>query len=746
MKKSWWKSLQVKIVAWSFVPTVLILSIVAWTIFNSYQKVLEDQAIKQDSVLVQTKTGQYFAPVQELINTAILPIFMGIDSPNEAPLDVRIQNILGKTPGLDVFDGGIYFVDENGKVIKTQPEQPELVGQDWSDNPQFNYIKLHPNIGAITDLLSLGSSVEKIFCVTWAMLNTSSELKGAGYYCFLIYPVTQNAYYQKTGSLDLGPNFYIVDKNLQVIFSQAPSEIGKDISGKDYIQQLLKQGSLSGRFRIRNKDYLVSYIKISNETDSLSWIGINERSWSEIMQPSLAYRQLLSVLLALGVIVPMLVTAYGVRHITNPIQKLIHASEQVTAGQFKHLIEVKTGDEIETLADQFNLMSAKLDDSYSTLEKKVADRTRELAIMNSIISVASRSLDIQEILEEALNKTVEQLGFDAGAAFKLDTDPTAIVLVTQKGFEHKTALVLENIKPFMSQVSTAVQQSIVTTVEINNIQDEELRIQLTESDFHTLVYVPLSTKGRNLGHFILGKHAPNPCSPEEVSLLSSIGQQIGFAMENAHLYEQAEQTAILTERSRLARELHDAVTQTLFSANLIADVIPRIWKRNPEEGMQSLEELRQLTRGALAEMRTMLLEMRPEALERSDIKSLLTQLADAFIGRVRVPVSLDIQGDCEMTQDVKIVYYRVAQEALNNIAKHSGARNVELHLECMPEHFHLKIKDDGLGFDPNSITPDHLGIAIMRERASSIAASLQIESQQGQGTTVDLDWISAEKG
>ena len=165
--------------------------------------------------------------------------------------------------------------------------------------------------------------------------------------------------------------------------------------------------------------------------------------------------------------------------------------------------------------------------------------------------------------------------------------------------------------------------------------------------------------------------------PKNSSLLSSIGKQVGVAMENAHLYEQAEQTAITAERNRLARELHDAVTQTLFSANLIADVIPRIWKRNPEEGLQNLEELRQLTRGALAEMRTMLLEMRPESLERADIKSLLTQLADAFIGRVRVPVSLVIQGDCELTHEVKIVFYRVAQEALNNIAKHSGARQVE---------------------------------------------------------------------
>src|SRR4030066_2250205 len=98
--------------------------------------------------------------------------------------------------------------------------------------------------------------------------------------------------------------------------------------------------------------------------------------------------------------------------------------------------------------------------------------------------------------------------------------------------------------------------------------------------------------------------------------------------------------------------------------------------------------------------------MRPEFLERADLKSLLAQLADAFNGRVRIPVNLDIQGDCELTHEVKLVFYRVAQEALNNIAKHSGARQVDVHLECQPGQMSLLIKDDGLGFDASSITPD----------------------------------------
>jgi signal transduction histidine kinase len=144
-------------------------------------------------------------------------------------------------------------------------------------------------------------------------------------------------------------------------------------------------------------------------------------------------------------------------------------------------------------------------------------------------------------------------------------------------------------------------------------------------------------------------------------------------------------------------------------------------------------------------MRTLLLEMRPESLERSDIKSLLTQLADAFIGRVRVPVSLAIQGDCELTHEVKIVFYRVAQEALNNIAKHSGAQHVELVLACQPGRTTLLIRDDGLGFEPDAIQPGHMGISIMRERASSIGACLTVQSQVDQGTTVELGWRSAQE-
>jgi nitrate/nitrite-specific signal transduction histidine kinase len=592
-----------------------------------------------------------------------------------------------------------------------------------------------PGSGPITNIQSIGTGEADIVCVIWPMHNRQSEFIGAGYYCLAIDPSEQNSLYTTVNSLSLGKRVYILDGNLRVVFSPDLEQLGRDLSKEPSIQQLLQSESMSIRYRNGTEDKVISYSSLVRTKDPhIFWILVSEQSWSEIIQPSLPYQRLLLVLLALGVIVPVLVTAYGVRHITDPIQKLIHASEQVPAGQFRHRIEVKTGDEIETLADQFNLMSAELEESYASLEKKVADRTRELAIMNSVLSIANHSLDIRKILDDALSIMVEQMGFDAGAAFRLDPDSTSPLLVAQRGFEPAIAMDLPNRFAILPQ-GNSLEPLIVTADE-----NADSPVDAEQPNLQRLISVPLSTKGRTLGLFLLGKRASDGLSPEELSLLSAIGQQIGVALENSHLYEQAEQTAIAEERSRLARELHDAVTQTLFSANLIADVLPRIWQRDPEEGMRNLEELRQLTRGALAEMRTLLLEMRPETLERVDIKSLLTQLADAFIGRVRVPVSLDIQGDCELSHEVKLVFYRVAQEALNNIAKHSGARQVELRLECQPGHMHLLIKDDGLGFDLASITPDHLGIAIMRERANSIGAELEIESQVGQGTAVELGW------
>ena len=175
---------------------------------------------------------------------------------------------------------------------------------------------------------------------------------------------------------------------------------------------------------------------------------------------------------------------------------------------------------------------------------------------------------------------------------------------------------------------------------------------------------------------------------------------------------------------------------------MIAEVLPRLWERDPGEARRRLEELRQLTRGALAEMRTLLLELRPAALIEVPLADLLRQLCDAFTGRSRVPALLTVRGQTRLPTEVQVALYRMAQEALNNIAKHARARHVEVLLNCSAESVELAVRDDGSGFDLQRVPADHLGLRIMRERAAAIGAQLDIESQPGHGTRVRVAWHS----
>ena len=206
------------------------------------------------------------------------------------------------------------------------------------------------------------------------------------------------------------------------------------------------------------------------------------------------------------------------------------------------------------------------------------------------------------------------------------------------------------------------------------------------------------------------------------------------------LAAKAVEGAIAAERTRLAHDLHDAVTQTLFSASMIADVLPALWDINEAEARNSSEELRQLTRGALAEMRTLLLELRPAALTQARFSDLIRQLSEAVTGRSRLPVSLEFHGEADLPPDVKVALYRIAQESLNNIVKYSRATRVDINASIDCCSVHMEIRDNGFGFDVKTVKPTSLGMRIMRERADAIHARLEITSKPGSGTLVVVEW------
>ncbi len=262
--------------------------------------------------------------------------------------------------------------------------------------------------------------------------------------------------------------------------------------------------------------------------------------------------------------------------------------------------------------------------------------------------------------------------------------------------------------------------------------------------------VPLKTKSGVIGVLDVESDELDAFDESDLVVLQSLANQAAVAIENARLYRQAQQAAALEERSRLARDLHDAVTQTLFSASLIGEVVPTLWESDQDEGRQLLKELRQLTRGALAEMRTLLLELRPAALAEASLEELLRQLGEAVTGRTGLPVTITTEGEYGLPDDVHVAFYRIAQEALNNVVKHAQAREVAISLRCTalgdgadPEEGNraeLLVRDDGRGFDPSCVAPDHLGLGIIRERAEAVGATVRIESEPGGGTQIMVVW------
>jgi two-component system nitrate/nitrite sensor histidine kinase NarX len=254
------------------------------------------------------------------------------------------------------------------------------------------------------------------------------------------------------------------------------------------------------------------------------------------------------------------------------------------------------------------------------------------------------------------------------------------------------------------------------------------------------MWVPLVVRGSLIGGLGVADARKDYFTVHHVDLAQKVANMAALAMTNAELYQHAQALAVMEERQRLARDLHDAINQSLFSAGLIAEVLPRLWERDQQEARHSLEDLRRMMRGAQAEMRALLAELRPATLTDSSLADLLSLLGNAFSGRTNIPIVVTAAEEITLPAVVQIAFYRVCQEALNNIAKHAKANQVEIDLGQEGTIIELRIRDDGQGFDPAQTVSGHYGLSMMRERAAAVGAQWSVASQPGHGAEITLRW------
>lgn len=294
------------------------------------------------------------------------------------------------------------------------------------------------------------------------------------------------------------------------------------------------------------------------------------------------------------------------------------------------------------------------------------------------------------------------------------------------------------------------------SIRIANIWDESLQSQflrrlLDDSTAQLLkgmqawMWVPLIVRSRIIGSIGVAHEKRNHFTAHQADLALSVANQAATTMANAELNRNAQALAVMEERQRLAQNLHDAVNQSLFSAGLIADVLPRLWYRDQDEARSSLDDLRRLTRAAQAEMRALLAELWPSALIDTDLDELLQLLGNALSGRINIPVKVTAAKEVILPAEIQVAFYRVCQEALNNIAKHAKASRVDIDLLYEDSFIELHIRDDGIGFNPEETFAGHYGLSMMRERAEAAKAELSVMSQPGHGTELIMRWTSRKE-
>ncbi|MCB0223206.1 MAG: PAS domain S-box protein [Anaerolineae bacterium] len=374
-----------------------------------------------------------------------------------------------------------------------------------------------------------------------------------------------------------------------------------------------------------------------------------------------------------------------------------------------------------------------------TLQKAYAEQEQILAVQQAVTS----RLEIEAVLEMIATAARRLTGARVSLLYLIEAGRLRLAVVS--GAENGDMPANYTVPLTESTAGLSLQAGrplLVNEASTDPRVNADLRRRL---HLHRLVAVPLISGQQPLGVLEVADK-PEPFGPDDTQILAMLTPGAVIALENARLYAQAQRAAALEERQRLARELHDAVTQTLFSASLIADVLPEMWDQDPAHGRRLLQDLQQLSRGALAEMRTLLLELRPAALREAKLGDLIHQLAAAFTGREGTLVTVNLNRQDTFPDDMQVSLYRITQEALHNIAKHAGASRVTIHLWRTPagsdplKRVTLKIIDNGCGFDPAGVPPDHLGLGIMRERAEAIGATLDIISWPDQGTQIEVNW------
>lgn len=368
-------------------------------------------------------------------------------------------------------------------------------------------------------------------------------------------------------------------------------------------------------------------------------------------------------------------------------------------------------------------------------QRKLAEALRDAA------NIQSQSSNLRDVLQNLLNLIDQVVPCDLADIMLIEEG--WFTVAAHRGYEER------GLSPIVSGMQAEVAQvplfsHIIQTKQfiiLPDVTKSDQWVRINESLHHrSYIGVPVILGDTVVGFLNVTSDTADYFTERHAEKLSNFAGQVAIAIQHNQLLQKLQEMAVLEERQRLARDLHDAVSQTLFSASLLAETLPRLFPDQVDSIPPYLDRLDRLNKSALAEMRNLLIELRMTKDMPLHIPDLLNQLAQAAKGRKDIEISITTKSKETLAPPIALVFYRIAQESLNNIIKHAKTDKVDITYDSTPTHAYLSVKDHGVGFDATQKSWSSMGLNIMQERAASINAKLDIQSALGQGTEVTLEF------
>ncbi|MBE2224448.1 MAG: GAF domain-containing protein, partial [Anaerolineae bacterium] len=377
------------------------------------------------------------------------------------------------------------------------------------------------------------------------------------------------------------------------------------------------------------------------------------------------------------------------------------------------------------------------------LEQRVNERTRDLQTLYGITAVASTHQELDKILDESLQILLKTFDCISGVVLLREANDE-FVLKSQIGVPEEILQMVPTFEYHDGRAKQILDDPQPLFVRDLSSAPSLKFLHLPENEY-SYAGVSIRVKNQVVGILSVIHNGGKQFSTEDLALLGSVADQMGVAIENGRLHQQDQEMAVLQERERLARELHDSITQSLYSLTLFAEASRELSKSGNGEKLQAvLEDIGTTAQQALKEMRLMLYELRSGALGEEGLANALRYRLEAVEGRSGIDANLEAQLTIDVPPELRRTLYLIAQEALNNTLKHAKATEVFVTLDTQGSNLIMTIEDNGRGFTDRTMGAGGMGLKTMRDRIEAVGGNILISSLPGVGTKIELS-IDLEK-